>query len=155
LLNFVIGLMIHRSFVTCKNKVNPFVQVKKFITAILAFLYICTSTGATLQMHYCMGKLADWSIGHRDTSTCEKCGMKKGDKGCCKDEHKFFKDNTDQQPVKAGLQMLQSLATALPPLPVAFQPNYFPPALVENSMSHAPPPGVAVAVYIRNCVFLI
>ncbi|MBK6990321.1 MAG: hypothetical protein IPH34_00115 [Chitinophagaceae bacterium] len=37
--------------------------MKKFITAILAVLYISTSTGAMVHMHYCMGQLADWGLG--------------------------------------------------------------------------------------------
>ncbi len=77
------------------------------------------------------------------------------DKGCCRDEHKFFKDNTDQQSSKAGLQMLQLLATALPPCPIAIQSHYFPAVTMENPMSQAPPPPSGIAVYIRNCVFLI
>jgi hypothetical protein len=105
-----------------------------------------------------MGKLSDWGLGHTNSKTCEKCGMEKADKkhdGCCKDEHKFIKNDTDQKSAEAGLQMLQLLATALPPLPAAFQTNYFPCVTVENPMSHAPPPGTGVAVYIRNCVFRI
>ena len=77
------------------------------------------------------------------------------DNGCCKDEHKFFKNDTDQKSAEAGIQMLQWLATALPPLTAAIQMNYFPLVTVENPMSHPPPPGTSVAVYIRNCVFRI
>jgi hypothetical protein len=39
--------------------------MKKFITAILAVLYLGTSSGATIHMHYCMGKLAEWGLGHQ------------------------------------------------------------------------------------------
>ena len=66
--------------------------MKKFVTAILAVLYLGTSTGATVHMHYCMGKLADWGLGHNKSKTCGNCGMEKSeekDNGCCKDEHKF------------------------------------------------------------------
>jgi hypothetical protein len=104
-----------------------------------------------------MGKLAGWELGNHHPKTCNKCGKEKAnqDKGCCKDEHKFFKDNTDQLSAKAGLQMLQLLATALPPFPLAIQRHYFPAVTMENPMSHAPPAHSVVAVYIRNCVFLI
>lgn len=74
---------------------------------------------------------------------------------CCKDVHKFFKDNTDQQFAETGLQMLQFPAAIPPPFPIAIQTHYFPAETKENPMSHAPPAGAAVAVYIRNCVFLI
>ncbi|MBK8522228.1 MAG: hypothetical protein IPL54_15650 [Chitinophagaceae bacterium] len=39
---------------------------EKFITAILAVLYLGTSSGATIHMHYCMGKLAEWGLGHQN-----------------------------------------------------------------------------------------
>ncbi len=104
-----------------------------------------------------MGKLADWGVGHNKSKACDKCGMEKKDqdKGCCRDEHKFFKDNTDQQPISAGLQMLQAMATALPPFPAVIPTNFFPVITLENPTSHAPPPYQGIAVYIRNCVFLI
>ena len=47
--------------------------MKKFITAILAVLYLGTSSGATIHMHYCMGKLADWGLGHKNSKTCGQC----------------------------------------------------------------------------------
>ncbi len=105
-----------------------------------------------------MGKLANWGLGQNNAKTCEECGMEKAaneDNDCCRDEHKFFKDNTDQRSAEAGLHMLHLLATALPPLPIAIQRDYFPLVTVENPMSHAPPPGATVALYIRNCVFRI
>ena len=104
-----------------------------------------------------MGELAGWELGNEHPKTCNKCGMENADqdKGCCRDEHKFFKDNSDQQPATAGLQMLQLLATALPPFPATIQRHYFPAETMESPMSHAPPPRYGIAVYIRNCVFLI
>ena len=57
--------------------------------------------GATVHMHYCMGKLVDTSLMHDDEHLCGKCGMKKSTqkKGCCKDEQKTFK-TTDHQLAK-------------------------------------------------------
>ena len=132
--------------------------MKKFITAIFAILYIGTSTGATLNLHYCMGKLADWDLGLNKSKTCGKCGMEKSnekDNGCCKDEHKFIKNGTDQKTAEAGLQIMQLFATALP---VSFGEIHsidFPSVTEVNQISHAPPRSGGVAVYIRNCVFLI
>ena len=50
--------------------------MKNFFVAILAFLYISTSTGAFVHVHYCMGELADWGIGYNKSTKCGKCGMK-------------------------------------------------------------------------------
>lgn len=132
--------------------------MKKFFTAILALLYIGTSTGANIQVHYCMGKLAGWGIGHNEAATCGKCGMKQSVKkanDCCKDENKFIKNDTDQKTAEASFQMAQAMAVALPvaffEIPAADKSS----VTEENPISHAPPRDSGVAVYIRNCVFRI
>ena len=132
--------------------------MKKLIIAILALFYISTSTGATLHMHYCMGKLADWGLGHNNSKTCGECGMEKSeekDNGCCKDEYKFIKNDTDQKTAEVGQQMLQMLAVALPVSVTEIPSNDFHSVTEENPISHAPPRSCSIAVYIRNCVFLI
>jgi len=62
--------------------------------------------GATIHLHYCMGKLASWSLIDHDSKNCEQCGMikKTADaKGiavktdCCRDEHRQIKSNQDQK----------------------------------------------------------
>lgn len=132
--------------------------MKKIIIAILAILYIGSSAGASVHMHYCMGKMADWGIGHIDSKTCDNCGMEKTEKtdnGCCKDEHKFFKDDSAQKIAENNMQMLQLLSIALPPSYIVLPVVDFPSVTEENPMSHAPPRTNGVAVYIRNCIFLI
>ncbi|KAF0242813.1 MAG: hypothetical protein FD136_1091 [Chitinophagaceae bacterium] len=132
--------------------------MKKFIVAILALVYITTSTGATLQMHYCMGQLTDWGLGQNKSKTCGKCGMDKSeekDNGCCKDEHKFIKSNTDQKTVEAGFQFLHLIAVALPVYSVDIPTVNLSSVAEENPISHAPPRTCGVAVYILNRTFLI
>ncbi len=132
--------------------------MKKLLIAIFALLYISNSTGATLHIHYCMGKLADWGLGHNNSKTCGECGMEKSeekDNGCCKDEHKFIKNDTDQKTAEVGLQMLQVLAVALPVSFIEIPFNDFHSVTEENPISHVPPRSCSIAVYIRNCVFLI
>jgi hypothetical protein len=132
--------------------------MKKFVTAILAILYIGTSTGATVHMHYCMGKMSDWGIGQIDSKTCGTCGMEKAEKtdyGCCKDEHKFFKDDSAQKVTENNLQLLQLLSIALPSSYILLPVVDFSSVTEENPLSHAPPRTNGVAVYIRNCIFLI
>ena len=132
--------------------------MKRFITAIFAVLYLSTSTGAMLTMHYCMGELADWGLGRNKSKTCGKCGMEKTDgkdNGCCKDEHKFVKNDTDQKTAEAGIQIEKILGLNLA---IAFfdnSTNDFPSVTEENPISHAPPRNCGVAVYVRNRVFLI
>ena len=129
--------------------------MKKVLVTILALVYISTSTGAVLHMHYCMGKMVDWGLFDNDSNECSKCGMVEENNGCCKDEHKFIKNDTDQKTPKAGFQLIQLLAVALPVCYIEIPSNDFPSIIEENPISHAPPRSSGVAVYIRNCVFLI
>ena len=132
--------------------------MKKLIVIILAIAYLGTSSGAVISMHYCMGKLANWTFGNDETKTCGKCGMEKAnekDSGCCKDEHKFVKGNTDQKTAEEGFQFIQLTSVALPVSYIEIPLPYFSSVTVQNPFSHAPPRSGGVAVYIRNCVFLI
>jgi len=72
--------------------------MKKFITFAIAILYLVTSTGATVRLHYCMGNLASWGIGYDLSKRCAKCDMSAtiDMTGCCNDEHTFIKNSSDQ-----------------------------------------------------------
>lgn len=132
--------------------------MKKFAAVILALLYLSSSTGAMVHMHYCMGKLADWGLGQNKSQTCGSCGMKTSeakDKGCCKDEHKFVKNNADQKTAEAGIQLIQLIAVDLPPSFFEVTTQDIATVTEKYPISHAPPRNGGVAVYIRNCVFLI
>ena len=80
--------------------------MKKVLATILAFVYLSTSMGATIHLHYCMGKLASWGLIDHESKNCAKCGMVKKTSGsqhmaakmdCCKDEHKQIKTDKDQK----------------------------------------------------------
>lgn len=132
--------------------------MKKFTVVILALLYITTSTGATLNMHYCMGKLADWDLGHNSSKNCGFCGMEKGnekDNGCCKDEQKLIKNDTDQKFTESSFFLFRFLSPAeltgfavMPLIRIA--------SLQElNPVSNAPPRCTDLPIYKRNRTFLI
>ncbi len=132
--------------------------MKKPVVLILSFIYLFSVTGATVHMHYCMGKLADWGLWNNESKTCGGCGMEKTDEkdnSCCKDEHKFIKNETDQKAAEASFQMIQLVATVLPVSFIELPAADFPALTGENPLSHAPPRCGGVAVYIRNCIFLI
>ncbi len=56
---------------------------------------MASAVGATVHIHYCMGKVADYGFVHKEEGRCKKCGMKNTEqkKGCCKDEVKTYKTN--------------------------------------------------------------
>ncbi|MEC5146339.1 hypothetical protein [Chitinophaga sp. 212800010-3] len=139
--------------------------MQKILALILALLYISSSTGATVHMHYCMGRLVDVNWGHdKGKPACGKCGTthdqkkncgKPCKKQCCKDEHKTIKLTKDQKIAENTKHVMQLAAMTLPVaymelprVPVKVLAEAFP-------ASNAPPPGSKVHTYILNCIFRI
>lgn len=132
--------------------------MKQFILAIIAFVYLGTATGATIHMHYCMGKLISIGLLPGKDDQCNKCGMGKTDaksKGCCKDEHKQIKIEKDQKTTETAVQTMQAIAVEMPAAAIEIPLNYFSSLTEKSPYGNAPPRSASVAVYIRNCVFLI
>ena len=130
--------------------------MKKFIAAILSILYLASTSGATINMHYCMGKLVDTRLAAKEDKKCPKCGMvkKKTGKGCCEDVHKLVK-------VEQGHEMGSFN------IPSFLQPDLFikhttsytfytPEVWVDNNPSRGSPPLTSsIPLFIRYCNFRI
>ncbi len=133
--------------------------MKKVIIAILAIVYMGTSTGATIHMHYCMGELADWKLKQKESDKCGNCGVEKESSdngGFCKVEKKFLKYDSDQKATNSLFKRIQISAVAIPSSFITFSDVDLSSVTEENPISHAPPHrNEAIAVYIINCVFLI
>ena len=80
---------------------------------------------------------------------------KKDHGGCCKDENKFIKNDTDQKAAETGFQAIQLIAVALPVSFVEIPSINFPDAAEENTFIHAPPRSSGIAAYIFNRRILI
>ena len=126
--------------------------MRKAVIAILALLYIITTSGVVVNVHYCMGAIASVTYGHETPESCGKCGMKEK-AGCCHSELKVVKlDDAHQQSIKA--EQLAQVAE----LPVV----YFETAVaVCNSHKdfvnsyHSPPDNRINSVYLHTNVFRI
>ncbi|MEO6733661.1 MAG: hypothetical protein ABIN01_20730 [Ferruginibacter sp.] len=131
--------------------------MKKALITIFALLYISTSMGATIHMHYCMGKISDWGLGHNESTECGNCGMKKTKKnnGCCKDEQKYIKNHTDQKVTETYFQVPEITSIELPHSRFEITRPCFITTKGQHATSHAPPLPNGLAIYIRNCIFRI
>jgi len=129
--------------------------MKKLIVSILLIVYFVSSTGATVQLHYCMDQLVSWDISAKMKNKCSNCGMeKKGHGGCCKDESKFVKNDFDQKVTESMIAGIQFVSSA----PVAFiniSENCSSSLSEKYPIIHAPPLISGVDILIRNCVFRI
>ena len=140
--------------------------MKKFLVTILALVYLTTSVGATVHMHYCMDKLVTWGLGKNTTNkkSCPYCDMSKSttdkhcgkeSKGCCKDEQKIVKLENDQKVTDAAIHLAQISAEAITPVFSDYSFEYVSSLIEENSATNAPPRAQNVSLFVLNCVFRI
>ena len=130
--------------------------MKKIFLLILSFLYLATSSGATVYIHQCMGKTIAWELLENEGSACAKCGMhKNAPTDCCKDHVKVLKVQSDQN-VPNAYHAKVNLESALLPAYI----NFSSPVLVGSARQaaayHTPPPRSSKISYcILYCNFLI
>ncbi len=130
--------------------------MKKLIASIFIIIYFVTSTGATVQLHYCMDKLVSWDVNGKNKANCGECNMeKKGHKGCCHDENKLIKIEKDYKTssayfdfLKLSAQLSTSFDIKQETIPVFNISISFP-------LAHAPPRAEKVPIYLSNCIFRI
>jgi hypothetical protein len=133
--------------------------MKKLFISILSFLYLAASTGATMHMHYCMGRLADTGFFEQEGGHCSLCGMEKsGDdnNGCCNDKAETVKISIDQKYATASIFHFEQPFTLLEDAFTGFQPQLLAvAAVIVFPVSHAPPRSPQVPAYLMNCHFRI
>jgi len=130
--------------------------MKRIFVTLLSLLYMLSATGATVHIHYCMGKLVSAGLVDNDNNDrCGKCGMveKSQKKGCCKDEHKTIKTNDHQQAKTICTKPF--VETAGPMLPIRYSypaPAYTDPVNDLTQANGPPPllPTCALYIFIRN-----
>jgi len=130
--------------------------MKKFIIAIFAVFYLVVSSGFTLHMHYCMGKLADLGLFDVQKDKCNACGMPKSKtSACCKDEHRVVKFTHDQKSGDNSNIKIKQLTKLLPPMvEVGYSSVLFQTACKLHY--NLPLPHFRSApVFLRNCNFRI
>ncbi len=90
--------------------------MRRFLVYIFAVLYLGLSSGVTLNLHYCMGKLAEVSLWHLDScpacgETC--CGETCKPHPCCSTETEYVKLSIDQEVGSTSVQPSAPVAVAL------------------------------------------
>jgi hypothetical protein len=127
--------------------------MKKLIVAIVAFLYLGVSSGIAMEIHYCMGEKAGVEFYGNKNEKCGKCGMTEK-KGCCNDEHKFYKLNDSHKNVSNDV----SFETPVAVLETTYPKYDFLPFISAASLAvqnHSPPLYTKPSLCILNCIFRI
>jgi hypothetical protein len=124
--------------------------MKRLLALILSFSFIAASSGASVNIHYCRGKISSVSWSILPTASC-KCG-KKTMKGCCKTETRLVKltDNAKQPELIAAHSMPVVEAA---PITTYFVPQPLAVELTATAFSASPPGSERISVFLRNRVF--
>jgi hypothetical protein len=130
--------------------------VKKSIAVISLACYLLVTTGVVINYHYCMKRLASTQVFGSAKTFCGKCGMHtKKSNGCCRDEVKVLKLQTDHNSFSAeafSIPLVEAMAII---------PSQFIAALFYNSngqvhfLNHSPPLLSAQDTYLQINVFRI
>jgi hypothetical protein len=126
--------------------------MKKLLTLFIMLVYGFASTGATLHLHYCCGKLDKVSFS---TEHNPKCPKKEGVyKNCCDSKQVDIKIKADQQPVVKWVTLQQDSGSTLPLASFLFEG---PIKKIVASVHTTGPPvrPSSVPLFIRHCVFRI
>lgn len=131
---------------------------RKIIITILASFYLLLASGVSVNIHYCMGRLASMQLAHEsnhDKDACGKCGMDKKKNTCCHDEFKVLKITSEHkisttESVKVPIDNKDWLT-----LSDDFHPSIQGAGCLPSSTYHPPPPRILNKRYRTNRVFLI
>lgn len=127
--------------------------MKKLLVLVIAVLYLSVTSGVMVNIHYCMGRIAEVNYGNDKQDNCGNCGMKQKD-GCCKTEHKFIKSTPDQLLAKNIAQP----APAVAEIEVNYT-TFIAAPLADEHLTylkyHSPPDKRLNSLHVYNSVFRI
>jgi hypothetical protein len=91
-----------------KNFSNFVDIVKKAFLVILSLVYMVSTMGTTIHLHYCMGKVVNWGLTSSTSLKCDNCGMEKSSgNNCCHDQEKTIKIEKDQKNASGGVNLVK------------------------------------------------
>ena len=128
--------------------------MKKFVVIFFSIFYLVSTSGMSLNVHYCGGKIKHVSF---ITTNNEKgcCGKKKMSKKCCKDKVAYFKikDNHKSNQVAKIANPSSKLISAV--LPSVINCTYVSSFYTTVQNYHAPPVIYDNPLYLKHRVLLI
>ena len=129
--------------------------MKKLVASITVLVYFVMTCGVVVDLHYCMGRIQSVDFYASEKEYCSKCGMHSSEaKGCCKNEVKIIKLQSDQN--KASVSYSIRNLDAPNNLPSDFIViSFYNSDLKKDFNNHSPPLLNGQDTYLQNCVFRI
>lgn len=125
--------------------------MKQAVAFILAFLYLGLTSGLSVNIHYCMGKISEVKFESVSETACDNCGKEK--MNCCGHIYQLVKVNDEHQTVdnnelKAPVTATESFSDLHAMILKAETPT--------SSAAHSPIPLYSPPdINVLNCVFRI
>ena len=126
--------------------------MKRFVAISLAVIYFSISSGIVINVHYCMGRVADIAFGDNESDKCPKCGME--NKGCCHDDVKVVKLQDSHQLFNNHVEIAKAEAL-IPEYSSVFNWQIASNDTDPVQRNHSPPLTGDIPLSILNCVFRI
>jgi hypothetical protein len=128
--------------------------MKKLFIILFMLVYGVTSSGMTITLHYCCGKVDDISFSGKQERSCPMGGKHMKNNSCCKDQQVTAKIAADQQAAAKWLQVNQDNQGGI--TSGYFLPYYNSSIVTISRLARGTPiPISPVPIFIRNCVFRI
>jgi hypothetical protein len=128
--------------------------MKKLFIILIMLVYGLSSSGMSVNLHFCCGKLDDISFSSQKEKGCTKDEDSFSKKRCCDDKHLEFKLKSDQEPSTKWIQTYKQLTAPIFTTAsyIFWQPQHQP----VNELATGPPLGASrLPLFIRNRVFRI
>lgn len=128
--------------------------MKKLVVIFLLLVYGITSSGTTISLHYCCGKLDDISFSTVFEKECAMDNKGVSKKRCCDNKHVELKLKADQEPAAKWLQVQKTLSS-----PVAISAHFItsePKFILQQPATNGPPESIAaIPLFVKNRMFRI
>ena len=129
--------------------------MKKILVVILLFTYSFAASGATVELHYCMGKLIGWDFEYTSKNDCRNCNIKtKPAKGCCDNKQLQAKVDKDQQAAYNNILFTNNHFAIVPSYTI-IEDGVINGITIVHPSIHAPPLISETPAYLLNCNFRI
>lgn len=129
--------------------------MKKILVAIVLFTYAFAASGASVELHYCMGKLIGWDFDYGSKNDCRNCGMKtKPAKNCCDNKQIQAKVDKDQQAAYNNIPLTNDYI-AIIHVYTNIEDLLFNAKTIAYPSIHGPPLINHTSIYLFNCNFRI
>jgi hypothetical protein len=126
--------------------------MKKLFLFFFSFIFIAASSGASLNIHYCRGKVSAVSLSILPAPSCV-CGKKAPKKSCCKTETKLVKMQEDASQPEYTADHSFPKILALPIIWLPITEAFFSSELTSFLREAGPPDATGVPLYLRHRVF--